>query len=580
MILPALNNYYNRLKNDADADIPLLGFSSQKIHFALLLNREGKLLQVLDLRETQGKRLVPKQMTVPESVIKSVNIAANFMWDNAGYVLGADNKGKPERSKKTFEAFKKLHHDIGKGLDDEGMAAVLRFLDSWRPADAPELEFWDEMVTGANLVFQLDGELRYIHDRPAIQEAWLKHYSENSSGLVATCLVSGEKKPIARLHPKIRGVRGSQSTGAAIVSFNLDAFQSYCKEQSFNAPVSEEIAFNYTTAINHLLRSNSRQKIQIADAATVFWTERESPVEGFMGLILSPQDDSGDQKEVRDFLEAVRDGKKLPEKLGETDMQFFILGLSPNASRLSVRFWHVSTVGDIINRIGQHFKDLSIIRNYESDPEFPGMWQLLRETAVLRKSENISPVLSGPLIRSIMTGSAYPQSLMTAIIGRIRADREINYLRTAMIKACLVRKYRLNQISKEVTMALDKNNVNTAYRLGRLFAVLEKIQMDAHKPVKLNSTIKDNFYSSASTTPRTIFPKLLKLAQFHIQKVKRMNDGRDWGSEKRIEDIMQNIWEFPAHLSLDDQGLFAIGYYHQRKDFYPKSEKKEEENDE
>ncbi|MFO7972415.1 MAG: type I-C CRISPR-associated protein Cas8c/Csd1 [Desulfobacterales bacterium] len=220
MILTALNNYYNRLYNDADAHIPLLGFSSQKIHFALLLNREGKLLHVIDLRETQGKRLLPKQMTVPESVIKSVNIAANFMWDNAGYVLGADNKGKPERSQKTFEAFKRLHHDIGKGLDDEGMAAVLRFLDSWRPAEAPELEYWDEMAAGANLVFQLDGELRYIHDRPAIQEAWLKHYSENSSGLVATCLVSGEKKPIARLHPKIRGVRGSQSTGAAIVSFN------------------------------------------------------------------------------------------------------------------------------------------------------------------------------------------------------------------------------------------------------------------------------------------------------------------------------------------------------------------------
>lgn len=580
MILPALNNYYIRLKNNADPNIPRLGFSSQKIHFALLLNPKGKLLQILDLREPQGKRLLPKQMTVPEPVIKSVNIAANFMWDNAGYVLGADNKGKPERSKKTFEAFKRLHHDIGEEVDDEGMAAVLRFLDSWHPADAPELEFWDEMVVGANLVFRLDGELHYIHNRPAIEEAWLKHYSENSSGVVATCLVCGERKPIARLHPKIKGVRGSQSTGAAIVSFNLDAFQSYGKEQSFNAPVSEEIAFNYTTAINHLLRPNSRQKIQIADAATVFWTERESPVEGFMGVILNPQDDSGDLKEVRDFLEAIRDGKKLPEKLGDTDMKFFIVGLSPNASRLSVRFWHVGTVGDIINRIGQHFKDLSIIKNYESDPEFPGMWQLLRETAVLRKLENIPSILAGSLIRSIVTGSAYPQSLMTTIIGRIRVDHDINYLRAAMIKACLVRKYRLNQISKEVTMPLDKNNTNTAYRLGRLFAVLEKTQRDAHKPAKLNSTIKDNFYSSASTTPRTVFPKLLKLAQFHIQKVKRMNEGRDWGAETRIAGIMQEIYEFPAHLNLDDQGLFAIGYYHQRKDLYPKFEKKEESNNE
>lgn len=572
MILQALNNYYARLKSSADPDIPLVGSGSQKIHFALLLDHEGKLLQVLDLREAHGKRLLPKQMIVPEAVIKSVNIAANFMWDNTGYVLGADNKGKPERSTKTFEAFKKLHHDIGEGLDDEGMVAVLRFLDSWNPANSQELEYWDDMVAGANVAFQLDGELRYIHDRPKIKDAWLKHYSENSSTVVATCLVCGGKKPIARLHPKIKGVRGAQTSGASIVSFTPDAFKSYGKEQSFNAPVSEDITFNYTTALNHLLRFDSRQKIQIGDAATVFWTERDSPVEGFMGLILNPQDDSGDLKEVRDFLEAVRDGKRLPENIDDTDMKFYILGLSPNASRLSVRFWHVSTVGDISAKIGQHFRDLSLIRNYDSDPEFPGMWQLLRETAVLRKSENISPVLSGSIIRSIMTGAAYPQSLMTAIISRIRADQEINYLRAAMIKACLVRKYRINQISKEVTMALDKESTNISYRLGRLFAVLEKAQRDAIPGA--NTTIKDSFYGSASATPRTVFPRLLRLAQHHIQKAEY---GRN--TDKMIEGIMQDIQAFPAHLSLDDQGLFAIGYYHQRKDFYTKSDKKEDNNE-
>lgn len=572
MILQALNNYYERLKDNADAGIPSLGFSSQKIHFALLLNREGELLQVIDVRETQGKRLLPKQMIVPEAVIKSVNIAANFMWDNTGYVLGADNKGKPERSMKTFKAFKKLHYDIGEELDDEGMAAVLRFLDSWNPADAPELEYWDDMVAGANLVFRLDGELRYIHDRPKIKDVWLKHYSENSSGVIATCLVCGEKKPIARLHPKIKGVRGAQTSGASIVSFTPDAFKSYGKKQSFNAPVSEDITFNYTTTLNYLLRSDSRQKIQIGDAATIFWTEYKSPVEGFMGLILSPQDDSGDIKEIRDYLSAVRDGKKLPEEIGDTSMKFYILGLSPNASRLSVRFWHVSTVEDISAKIGQHFRDLSIVKNYDSDPEFPGMWQLLRETAVLRKSENISPVLSGSIIRSIMTGAAYPQSLMTAIIGRIRADQTVNYLRAAMIKACLVRKYRINQISKEATMALDKESTNVAYRLGRLFAVLEKAQRDAIPGA--NTTIKDSFYGSASATPRTVFPRLLRLAQHHIQKAKY---GRN--IDKMIEEIMQDIRVFPAHLRLDDQGLFAIGYYHQRKDFYTKTDKKEDNNE-
>jgi len=572
MILQSLNNYYGRLSEDPDVNIPLLGFSSQKIHFALLLNREGELLQVLDLREVQGKRLLPKQMIVPEAVIRAVNIAANFMWDNTGYVLGSDNKGKPERSKETFDAFKNLQNDIGEGLDDEGVIAVLRFLDSWNPEDAPKLEYWDDMVNGANLVFQLDGEFGYVHERPKVKDAWLRHCSANSSEVVATCLVCGEKKPVARLHPKIKGVRGSQSTGAAIISFNLAAFLSYGKEQSFNAPVSEDIAFSYTTALNHLLSFDSRQKIQIGNTTTIFWTERESPVEGFMGLILNPQDDSGDLKEVRDFLEAVRDGKKLPQEIGDADIKFYILGLSPNASRLSVRFWHVSTVGDISAKIGQHFRDLSIIRNYDSDPEFPGMWQLLRETAVLRKSENISPVLSGAIIRSIMTGAAYPQSLMVAIIGRIRADQEINYLRAAMLKACLVRKYRINRISREVTMALDRENTNIAYRLGRLFAVLEKAQKDAIPGA--NTTIKNRYYSSASATPSIVFPQLLRLSQHHIQKA-------DYGyvADKMIEEIMQDVCEFPAHLSLDDQGLFAIGYYHQRKDFYTKSDNKED-NDE
>jgi CRISPR-associated protein Csd1 len=572
MILPALNNYYERLKDNTDVDIPSLGFSSKGISFALLLNHKGELLQVLDLREARGQKLAPKQMTVPEAVIKSVNIAANFMWDNSGYVFGTDNKGKPERSIKTFEAFKKLHHDIGDEVDDEGMAAVLNFLDSWDPSNASNLAYWNDMVNGANLTFQLDGEFGYIHDRPKVKAAWMKHYAGDSSGMIATCLVCGEEKPIARLHHKIKGVRGAQTSGASIVSFNADAFESYGKKQSFNAPVSEEITFNYTTALNHLLRFESRQKIQIGDAATVFWTERESPVEGFMGLVLSPQDDSGDIKEIRDYLSAVRDGKKLPEEIGDTDMKFYILGLSPNASRLSVRFWHVSTVEDISAKIGQHFRDLSIIRNYDSDPEFPGMWQLLKETAVLRKTENISPVLSGSIMRSIMTGAAYPESLMTTIIGRMRADQEINYLRAAMIKACLIRKYRINQISKEVTMALDKESTNIAYRLGRLFAVLEKAQRDAIPGA--NTTIKDSFYGSASATPRTVFPRLLRLAQHHIQKAEY---GRN--TDKMIEEIMQDIRGFPAHLSMDDQGLFAIGYYHQRKDIYTKSDKKEANNE-
>ncbi len=569
MIIQSLDRCYERLACKPDADIPLRGFSRRPIHFCLIINSEGKLTQVADLRDQIGNKRVPKSMIVPEAAIKSVNITANFLWDNAGYVLGADLKGKPERAIKMFDAFKQLHHSIGDGLDDEGMHAVLLFLDSWHPQDVHRIDYWDDIAAGGNLVFRLDGELQYVHERPKIREAWLAHLNARSSEKWAYCLVSGEKRPISRLHPKIKGVWGAQSTGGSIVSFNLEAFQSFNKEQNYNAPISEAAAFNYATALNFLLDPGNRRKVQIGDATTVFWTERDSPIEGFMGVILDPRDDAGDVKEVRDFLYAARDGK-LPSGLEDTEMKFFILGLSPNAGRLSVRFWYVSTIGEISQKIGQHFRDLSILKSYDNEPDFPGMWQLLRETAVQKDTKNISPLLGGALMRAILTGSAYPHSLLSAVLTRVRADQNINYFRTAIIKACLVRNYRLNQINKEVTMSLDKESKNIAYRLGRLFAALEKAQKDAIPGA--NTTIKDRYYGSASATPSIVFPQLLRLSQHHLQKA----EYGGW-TDKLIEEIMIEINKFPAHLNLDDQGLFAIGYYHQRQALYAKSTNSKED---
>ena len=566
MILQALNKYYERLKYDPQTDIPLFGFGRKPISFALVIDGTGKLIQVRDIREKPKNKSVPVSLTVPQIGKKrSMDITPNFMWDNTGYVLGADAKGIDERIQH-FQAFKKLHHTLGNELSDRGMIAVLHFLDSWNPNHAQNLEHWEEMI-GSNLVFQLDDELMYIHDHPEVQQAWIRYCADEGSEVVATCLVSGEVTPIARLHPAIKGVQGAQTTGAGIVSFNQDAFLSHDKKQNFNAPVGESAAFAYTTALNHLLRFESRQKIRIGDAQTVFWTERSSPIEGFMGVILDPRDDASDLSSVRLFLAAARDGKPLPA-IGDPDLQFYILGLSPNASRLSVRFWHVSTVADVSEKIGQHFRDIAIVRSGR-DPEFPGIWQLLKETAVQGKTDNIPPLLAGAIIRSILAGTAYPQSLLAILIGRIRADQAINYLRVAMIKACLNRKHRIHQIKEEVMMSLDKESTNIAYRLGRLFAVLEKAQKDAIPGA--NTTIKDRFYGSASATPSVVFPQLLRLAQHHIQKAEY--GGR---TDKMIEEIVCGIGQFPAHLSLDDQGMFAIGYYHQRQAFYVKSENQKE----
>lgn len=569
MILSALNNYYERLKSDPKSDIPLRGFSRQKIHFCLVLDSNGSLVQVQDLREVVKGKPVPKLLIVPEPEKKSVNIVANFMWGNTGYVLGADEKEKPDRALKTFAAFRTLHHQLGDGVDDLGLKALLSFLDRWTPERAAAIKNWDE-VAGTNLVFRLDGALEYLHDRPAIKERWLDHLEQNESGIRAQCLVSGKVAPIARLHPDIKGVRGAQTKGASVVSFNLDAFCSYSKEQSYNAPVSEQSAFAYTTALNELLRYEQGQRVQIGDATTVFWTDRESPIEGFMGYILDPRDERGDAAEVRRYLEAVRDGK-MPSGI-DTGIRFYILGLSPNAARLAIRFWHVSSVGEVGTRIGAHFKDLSIVKSFATDPDFPGMWQLLRETAPQSSLDNVSPGLAGALMRSILTGTAYPQGLLSAVIMRIRADRSLNYLRAAMIKACLQRKYRLtgSEKLKEVTMALDTQSTNVAYRLGRLFAVLERVQRDAVPGA--NTTIRDRFYGAASATPRVVFPQLMRLAQHHIVKA-------EYGSfnDRTIEEILSGVSEFPSHLSLDDQGFFALGYYHQRQAFYTKSSEQTKE---
>lgn len=570
MILQSLASYYDRIAESGDGAIAGDGFSCERVHFALVLDKSGKLVQVLDLRDVQGKRATPRSVVVPQGPKKSVNIAASFLWGSPGYVLGTDDKGKPERTLKCHKAFTELHRQVLAASRDDAAKAVITFLDSWKPEDAPKLPDWPEMLK-ANLVFQMDGDRGFVHDRPEIRKLWLGRFTASEKGQSGMCLVSGETAPIAVLHPAIKGVRGAQSSGAALVSFNLDAFCSYGKTQNLNAPVCESRASAYTKALNHLLSSRGNH-VQIGDATTVFWTERQSPVEGFFGLILDPRDSSGDDKELAVFLEAVREGK-LPHEI-DGDVRFYILGLSPNAARLSVRFWHVSTVREISEKLGQHFRDLAMVRSFETDPQYPGMWHLLRETANRKSDDGPPPLLAGAVMRSILMGVPYPQTLLSAVIGRIRADQNINYLRAAIIKAVLARKQRILNQGIEVPMALDTENKNIPYLLGRLFAILEKTQLEAHSDEsgrpKINTTIKDRFYGSASATPRAVFPQLLRLTQHHLQKIEKVEYRRI--RDKQIEGVICNLHEFPAHMGLDEQGLFAIGYYHQRQSFFPKKD--------
>lgn len=578
MILQALNDYYERKAAEPGSEIPSYGYGEQKISFCLVLSQRGELVKIVDLRSGQGRQAKPTLLTVPLLPSKrTVSEVSNFLWDNTSYVLGVGDPKKlekdPHRFLKTRGKFQSLHLEVAKTVNDEGLAALVDFLTGWSPEDISTIENWPE-VQDKNVVFRLEGETGYLHDRPKLREVWVTRYANAAGDHKGACLVTGKEAPIVGLHPPIKGV-GKQTSGASIISFNLPAFTSYGKEQSYNAPVGERAAFAYTTGLNYLLRKGSRQRIQLGDAATVFWAERSTPAEDLLASLFDPPTEKADETDksglledqgttalIREVLSAAKAGRPIGtvDPALDPDIRFYVLGLSPNNARLAVRFWNVSTLGQLMERVGQHFRDMGVERQFEGDPEYPPIWRIALETAPLHKSENVPPLLAGALTRAILAGSLYPQSLFTAILGRIRSDHVVNYLRAAILKACLIRNHQM-----EVPMSLDIERRDPAYRLGRLFALLEKAQKDATNPT---ATIRDRYFGAASATPAVVFPQLLRLSQHHISKA-------EYGgyTDKLMAEVVDGIDELPKHLSLEDQGLFTLGYYHQRNVLYRKSEK-------
>jgi len=573
MILQALSSYYERIRTNPEIGVAQPGFSREKIHAEIVLDENGNLLQFNDLRVKTGRKLLPRQFVVPQSRRRTGSKPYErpfFTWDNTGFVLGKDARND-EKTPLKHQYFKQLHYDLLKGCTATAAQALLKFLQEWSPECAEKLDNWGELA-GGNVVFRLDGDQQYLHDNEIIKRIWRNHLEKQTGEIVGQCLVTGRIGPIAPTHPAVRGVANAQTSGAALVSFNDDAYESYGKKQNYNAPVSESAAFAYTTALNYLLALESKQKMQIADATTVFWAQRDSPVEALLGMVFDPTEtDLQDNAALRRFLDAVRQAKSLPDI--DPNVDFYILGLSPNAARLAVRFWHVCSVAQLEERIGQHYRDLQIIRSHPSDPKYLGVRRILRETYNKKlKTETASPLLAGALLRCILEGTAYPQALQNAVINRIRADQDINYVRAAILKAILVRKHRLYNQGMEVKMPLDTKNKNQAYLLGRLFAVLEKAQQEAIPGA--GATVRDRFWGAASATPRTVFPHLLSLKNHHVSKIQADNPHRALFFEKLFGEIIDNIESsgFPPNLTMDEQGLFCIGYYHQRQDLFKKRE--------
>lgn len=580
-ILQALNSYYDRMAARGEAEPA--GYSREKISYAILLTPDGAVAAVNDIRDTTGKKPAPIMMNVPAGMKRTVGIASNKLWDKTAYVLGV-TAGEGKRTAQEHEAFKATHAALLADTQDAGLLALRRFLESWTPAKFEENPHFSDEMKDANVVFRMDGVQEYIHDRPAARALVTATPGGQGDDL---CLVTGTRGTAARLHPSIKGVWGAQSSGASLVSFNLDAFTSYGKEQGANAPVSEEATARYGAALNRMLDKGSRNRIQVGDTTTVFWADASGSGGGdaadaadeWAAYALEPRTDREEAGKVKDQLEAVAKGlpaAELSTKDVDPGTRFYILGLAPNAARLSVRFWYDGTFGDLERRIREHWQDMAIAPPPRVWP--PSAWHLLIETAAQHKSENIPPLLGGELMRAILNGTRYPRSLMSAILIRIRAEQgkkndgksidNVSPMRAAILRGILARDYRLGLEQKEVPVALDEQDTNPAYRLGRWFAELEAIQQ--HALPGLNATIRDRFYGSASSAPARTFPVLIRNAMNHLAGLRK--EGKAGGHEKRLEAIIAGVDSgLPKALRIEDQARFAIGYYHQRASRFTKT---------
>ncbi len=585
MILQALTAYYEQLLQQGKISAP--GWEdSFKVSFWLRISPDGQLLDVEDCRQPDKKgKPAPRLLPVPAHVKRASGIAANFLCDNSTYLLGADEKGKPDRSAQCFAACAALHHQILDGVDSPAAKAILAFFDAWKPEQTSTHPLiasrWNEISGSANLLFDCelpDGTAILATEDPSIRDAWQQHYNHADPDAPAVqCLVTGKQAPAARLHPSIKGVQGAQSSGAALVSFNAPAFCSYGHEQGENAPVSEYAAFAYTTALNTLLTDPLHHRV-IGDTTLVCWAENAHSAYASLGMaaLFGPPPDSGIQEEdLANALKHLANG--LPYEWQNDRLQpgqhFYVLGLSPNAARISVRFFLCDTLEVFAQRLQKHAEDTRIIRPAYDKRENLSVWALVQETVNQNsRDKKPAPQLAGDVLRAVLMGTPYPATLLSGAELRIRAEQNVTRGRAAIIRA-YYRRQPHSQIPKEVLEMPELNEActNIPYTLGRMFSLYEQIQRAAAP--NLNATIKDRYFNAAASNPDQVFNLLGKLSISHLRVLRRTIHGRDRANdlENQLEALSLTVGTaYPKHLDPAGQGSFQLGYYYQNQASFAK----------
>lgn len=594
MILKELHDLYCRLVK-AGKDIPRMGFYSMSLSFRIVLAPDGRLVRIEDARQpvqVKKGKTVKTGMRADSALLpgrakpSGSGINPCFLGDNATYLLGyvdAASPGKAARSRECSAGLRAKHLQMEGLVDSPAYSAVCRFLERWDPGAPNAFAGVDPDILKNGGVFRIQGSLHDVHEEPDIVDWWLESGDKLWWGgdpaknpPEGICLVTNKKAALALTHePAIQGVSGAQATGAKLVSFNCRSFESYGKDQSINAPVSPAASFAYGNALNYLLDSR-QHRMRIGGATVVFWTD-EPEMSAEMSLYAQLALDSFPDAEDDDLLNKV--GKSLSELAkGEPPSQsaalkmaktrFFILGLSPNAARLSVRFYQESTFGEFVERLRNHFEGLRLQPRggkYQ-DPEIIRPYSILLSS--VREAKEIPPLYGGALMRAILFGTPYPDTVAMSIMRRFKADGNISYIRCAYLKAWLNR----SNTTTPIKPMLDTTNSDPGYLLGRLFAVLAKTQKDVLPDI--NRTIRDSCYASASATPGSVFPRLLRLYTHHISK---LEGGYKVNREKTMQEIMDLLGtNFPARLNLKGQGAFALGFYQQTQNLYTKAEDKQD----
>ena len=593
MILQALYEYAKR-KGDA---LPEDGFEQVEIKYLIKIREDGSFVDLVSTVENKKGN----SYLLPQRVGRSGKNSWQspfLLWDNIGFVLrepkeikddAKKQKEADEYAEKQNNAFIKKIESLPKEVKkDIGVAAVLKFYTSNKANGFDKVrssEYWEECKkSNGNLSFILNGATALVAQAPAVTAYQKSLTAQNddvedpgAENVVGTCLITGEKSLIARLHTATP-ISGAKSI-AKFVGFQKNSgYDSFGKEQSYNAPVSVSAMNAYTKALKYLIKTKNNH-FRLGEDTIVFWAEKENKeydFEGVFSVFFSKDFDSDDPdksvKEVKNLFAAIYTGK-----LERIDSNFYVLCLSPNAARISVRFWETGKVKDFAERIRQHFVDFDIIRAPDA-PEYLNLYQILSATALEHKMDNVAPNLIGSVVQSVLKGVPYPVSLLQQCIRRIRAEQKVTRERAAILKAYINRYNRFHGINEEVTVALDRNCKNKGYLVGRLFAVLEQVQQDTHP--KLNATITDRYYGAASTNPVTVFPQLLKLNQHHLSNYGNEKQGLKIVREKELGEIINVLDAFPAHLTLEEQARFAIGYYHEKQSFFEKNNKSEGETHE